>query len=42
MDSGCKLVCRPTMPAETGMLAAIHLLAPQTPLHSLSVSIICI
>ena len=29
------------MPAETGMLAAIHPLVPQTPICSLAVSIIC-
>jgi hypothetical protein len=40
MDNGCRLVCPWTMPAEPGMLAAIHPLIPQTPRHSLAVSVI--
>jgi len=39
VDNGCKLICQWTMPAEPGMLAAIHPPIPQTARHSLAVSI---
>jgi hypothetical protein len=42
MHSACTPVFQLTTPAETRRLAAIHPLVPQTPIHSVSVSIIVI